>query len=357
MYNVGVIGMGNVGPNRHLPWLTLNSRTRLAAVSDLNEERARVHGQEADVPWYTDFEFMLDEEPIDAVHICTPPQTHANIGCTVLQYDIPVLIEKPVAMNVSEVQELMQVADETDTTVGVVYNRLFQTAVREAMHRVNSGEIGEIIGVSHTYARDNEPDQTMRGDWVFEMAGGGIGEGLPHQLYLPMAFVGQLSEISCVTMHKYGTYDVAFDGVHIEAIDDRNDALVSINRFSNTNTQDSLSIYGTDGSLRVDLLKQTVIKSNTQGGISADTLISENISEVSQLLTGLIDNAAGFFIRTAYRKLGREEGEQATPHFAVIDDFYTAISEGRQPMAGLEDAVDTQAMMEHVTKRAGEYAE
>lgn len=355
MYNVGVIGMGNVGPNRHLPWIKLNSKTRLAAVSDLDEGRARTHGEEHGVPWYTDFELMLDEEPIDAVHICTPPQTHADIGCTVLRQGTPILIEKPVAMNVSEIRELMQAADETDTTVGVVYNRLFQTAVQEAMQRVNQGEIGDIVGVSHTYARDNEPDQTMRGDWVFEMAGGGIGEGLPHQLYLPMAFVSRLSEVSCVTMRKYGAYDVAFDGVHIEAIDDRNDALISINRLSNTSTQDSLVVYGTDGSLRVDLLKQVVIKSNTRGGISADTLISENISEVSQLVTGLVDNAVGFFFRTAYRKLGREEGEEATPHFAVIDDFYSALSKNRQPLAGLEDAIDTQIMMERITDTANEY--
>lgn len=352
MIRVGVIGLGNVSPNRHVPWIRLNSKSQLVAVSDLREERVREFAGRLGVTGYTDFERMLDEESIDAVHVCTPPQTHLDIGTELLERGVPVLFEKPAAMSAEEVAELRDLAQETDTLASVVYNRLYEAPVREALRRVERGEIGDVVSVDHIYGRDNDLEDSPRGDWIYDMIGAGIGEGLPHQIYLPLAFVEGLGEVTGVSVRDRAGYETSdFDGLDIEAIDNDGSRMVSIKRLSNTTTQDLLIVHGTDGTLTVDAIKQGVFSKDTNEGLSAGAFLEEHIRGGRQLVANFLSNGIGFAQRSVYRKMGDERGEQNTPHFGVIDDFYDAVRTSGDPPVPLDDAYDTARVMDAVAGR------
>lgn len=342
-----IVGCGNAGPNQHVPAIEINPRTTLAAVCDLDEDRVRSVAHETGATAYTDVEQMLAEEDLDAVHICTPPQTHVAIAKTVLEAGIPALIEKPAAMNSEEVRELMDVVDETGTLASVVHNKLFLPFVRKALGRVESGEIGEIVSATMLFSKDENLLETPRGDWVYELPGGELGEGSPHQAYVPLEFVGRLDEVVCVSKQNFADYDepIEFDGVSIEAQDTAG-RLITIKILTNSVSQDQLHVHGTDGELRVDFMKKGTFDYTTKSGFSAGSLVTDSLDAAGQHVYNVAKNGFSYLEREWYRKQDDERGERSNGHYVVIDQFVDAVLGRGEPPVPLEDAYDTMRILE-----------
>lgn len=346
---VGVVGCGNVGPNRHIPNIHTHPNARLGAVCDADGERVTDVAEANEVPGYTDIEAMLQAESLDAVHLCTPPQTHVSLGETILTAGVPMLMEKPAAMNAEEVETLIEVQEQTGTPASVVHSRLYIPAIRRARRRVAQGEIGETVAVELSYSRDLALDETIRGDWIFEFPGASIGEGLPHQIYVPLAFVGPLAEISCVTTRSRGDHETtSFDGLTIDAISE-DDALIAITRLTDGTTDDTIRVYGTTGTISVDVIQNAVYTSRTTGGAGAGNLVSEYVEGATQLASNFLGNGLAFAKRTLYRQLDDPRGSAATPHYALFDDFYDALQAGTEPPVTLADARDSMRVIDAVS--------
>ena len=101
-----VVGAGVVS-ERHLTGLDRNPRTDLVAICDLDEGRANEKALEHGIKAYTDLGEMLAEANLDWLHVCTPVATHVPLAIQAIEAGVPVLIEKPVAETVEEVEELV----------------------------------------------------------------------------------------------------------------------------------------------------------------------------------------------------------------------------------------------------------
>lgn len=342
-----LIGCGNAGPNQHVPALQMNPRTALTAVCDLDEDRAHSVAHETGTTPYTDVEEMLAEEDLDSVHICTPPQTHVAIAETVLEAGVPALIEKPAAMTSDEVQELMDVVEETQTLASVVHNKLFLPFVRDALERVQQGKIGNVVSATMLFSKDENLLETPRGDWVYELPGGELGEGSPHQAYVPLEFVGRLDEVVCVSKQNFAGYDdpIEFDGVSIEARD-TDGRLITIKILTNSVSQDQLHVHGTDGEIRIDFMKKGTFDYATKSGFSAGSLVKDSLDAAGQHVYNVAKNGFGYLEREWYRKQDDERGERSNGHYVVIDQFVDAVQGRGEPPVPLEDAYDTMRILE-----------
>ena len=111
---MGLIGSGFIAKQKHLPaWKKVGKKAQVVALCDPNvaqaEELARVHG----IPKvYSDFQQMLEVEHLDAVDICSPPRTHADLAIRSLQAGAHALIEKPMAINTEECDRILAAARE-----------------------------------------------------------------------------------------------------------------------------------------------------------------------------------------------------------------------------------------------------
>jgi Predicted dehydrogenases and related proteins len=94
-FNVGIIGLGTVA-QVHVRVLSSIPNVRIKAVCDVKGP------EEIDVPSgaavYTDYMKMLDEEKLDAVHICLPHYLHYPVATECARRRIPTLLEKPVVL-------------------------------------------------------------------------------------------------------------------------------------------------------------------------------------------------------------------------------------------------------------------
>ncbi len=104
---MGVIGVGNMG-ERHCRVYSTLPRVQFVGVSDLVEARGRLVQEKYEVQYFADYREMLPR--VDAVSIVTTTPGHYPIGLECLRQGKHVLIEKPIALNLAQAQELVAVA-------------------------------------------------------------------------------------------------------------------------------------------------------------------------------------------------------------------------------------------------------
>jgi D-galactose 1-dehydrogenase len=101
---IGIVGVGKIARDQHIPRIGANPAFELAAI-------ASRHGSVAGVANFRDLEEMLAGTPdLDAVAICTPPQTHYDMARQVLLAGRHVLMEKPPCASIAQLDHLVQLA-------------------------------------------------------------------------------------------------------------------------------------------------------------------------------------------------------------------------------------------------------
>ena len=141
---VSVIGCGSWGRNHARVYKELENAS-LIAVVDAKEETAREIGERYGVEWHTDAEEVFKRPDVEAVSICTPTITHAEIALRAIESGKHVLVEKPMTNTVEEAEELIRAARRKGVYLTVGFVERFNPAVTEAIKLVSNGEIGEVI--------------------------------------------------------------------------------------------------------------------------------------------------------------------------------------------------------------------
>lgn len=141
---VGIIGAGSIS-EMHFESYKSNPNVEIAAICDLNEERARIKAEKygaKDI--YTDYHELLADPEIDAVSICTWNNSHAEISIAALRAGKNVLVEKPLCKTVEEALEVEKAVKDTGKTLQVGFVRRFGTNTKVLKKFIDEGELGEI---------------------------------------------------------------------------------------------------------------------------------------------------------------------------------------------------------------------
>lgn len=208
----GVVGVGNIGQEAHLPAYAKNPDTELAAICDIDEERLAKIGESYGVEEahrYTDYKEMYAVENLDVVSICTPTYLHYEQTMDALDAKIHVMCEKPTAMNVQQTVEMVKKADTTGLLLSIGFNNRFRLDSSTMKSYIDNGLFGDIYYAKAGWLR-------RRGNphgWFTkkELSGGGplIDCGI-HSLDLAHWLMGQPRPVSVLasTYCKFGDYYV-----------------------------------------------------------------------------------------------------------------------------------------------------
>jgi len=140
--NIAVVGAGYWGKN-HVR--VFNELAALAAICDSNKKTVEGYMKEyRSVKFYTDFEDLLKDEEIKAVVIATPAISHYSMTCMALQASKHVLVEKPLALTVSEGEELVRLARERERVLMVGHILQYHPAITKLKDLIEKGELGKI---------------------------------------------------------------------------------------------------------------------------------------------------------------------------------------------------------------------
>jgi predicted dehydrogenase len=149
-----IFGTGFMG-RVHLEAVRRLEFVEAAAIAGRNVEAARRLGAGFSIPTIVgDYNDVLRDPAIDAVHICTPNAQHFSMAKTALQAGKHVLCEKPLATTVEEGEELVSLAARQGLRNCVCHNLRFYPMVQQMRRMREAGDMGEILVVQGTYFQD-----------------------------------------------------------------------------------------------------------------------------------------------------------------------------------------------------------
>ncbi len=144
---IGIIGCGRIAESKHIPSLLRTGRVDLTAFCDILPERAEMAARKYGTPGAiatTDYREMLCDPNLDAVHVCTPNRSHAQITIDALHAGKSVMCEKPMAKDVHGARMMLQAARETGKLLTIGYQNRYRPEVAEAKRLAAAGDLGEI---------------------------------------------------------------------------------------------------------------------------------------------------------------------------------------------------------------------
>ena len=144
MLKIAQIGVGYWGPNI-LRNLVENKRCSVSVAVDLAvERRDYVHRLYPAIKVTGSIDDVLEDPETDAVVIATPVASHFDLAMRSLEAGKHVLVEKPMARSVAEVEEIGRLADKKKRVAMAGHTFLFNAAVRYVKELIDSGGLGNI---------------------------------------------------------------------------------------------------------------------------------------------------------------------------------------------------------------------
>ena len=154
---IGIVGAGRIG-NVHAQSITYHiPEAEVVCVTDVYEPAAKKLAETYGIPKYgADYKMIVEDPDIDAVLVCSPTPTHADIAMDAMKHGKDVFCEKPVDLTVEKIQATAQVAKETGRKLQIGFNRRFDHNHGRVQQLAASGKLGNIELIKIT-SRDPEP--------------------------------------------------------------------------------------------------------------------------------------------------------------------------------------------------------
>ncbi|MEO6960760.1 MAG: Gfo/Idh/MocA family oxidoreductase [Puia sp.] len=211
--NWGMIGIGSVTEKKSAPAFNKVTHSRLVAVMGRNPAKAADYAARHCVPvWYDNVDDLINDPAVNAVYIATPPDVHLEYARKVMQAGKAAYVEKPMARNAAECDEMNTISRETGSPLFVAYYRRalpYFVKLRELIQQEAVGKIRCINIRLHNPPYDEEVGENPQPRWrVFpEISGGGHFHDLAsHQFdFLEYAF-GPLKHAEGISRNQAGLY-------------------------------------------------------------------------------------------------------------------------------------------------------
>lgn len=171
--NVGLIGLGTVS-QQHLRVLSQIPDVKIKSVCDIKAASELKNVPEGS-NFYNDFNEMLSNEKLDAVHIALPHYLHLEAATCALRHKVPVLLEKPMVMNGKEADALQDVVEKEGTLLAVcLQNRLNRTFLI-LQEYLATGRYGKVEGIKSVALWSRNAQYYESAPWrgEIEKSGGG----------------------------------------------------------------------------------------------------------------------------------------------------------------------------------------
>jgi myo-inositol 2-dehydrogenase / D-chiro-inositol 1-dehydrogenase len=268
--NMAVIGTGRMGSVHVRNIVRQIPEANLVAVCDIRLEVAQAIADECGIPRVVhDYHNLLADKDIEAILISTSTPTHAFIMKDVARAGKHIFCEKPLALDLKEIDEALAEVEKAGVKLQVGFNRRFDKSFQKVHDIVASGEIGRPCILRIT---DRDPDFPAM---EFMRASGGIFLDLAiHDFDMVRYQVGEVEEVYAIGSVLINPELNEFDDVDTDVVSLRfaNGAVGAIDnsRKAVYGYDQRLEVFCSNGTAMADNeTESTVVKGNTDGFLSA----------------------------------------------------------------------------------------
>ena len=187
--NIGVIGLGRAF-SLMVPTLSKDPRVRVVAGYDTREEPLHQLAADFGASVYNDAEALCADPRVEAVYIASPHQFHAEHVKLAARYSKHILLEKPMALTLSQCDEMIDVCDRANVHLIVGHCHSFDQPYALAANLISSGEYGQVrmihaFNYTDFLYRPRRPEELQT-----DMGGGVVFSQAVHQLDIVRLLAG-----------------------------------------------------------------------------------------------------------------------------------------------------------------------
>ncbi len=148
----GILGTANIAKKAFIPGLLKTSNSELYAVSGRKPEKiSEFETLFSPAVTYDSYEKLLTDENVDAVYIPLPNSLHMPWAIEAMEAGKHVLCEKPLALNVSEVERMRSCAEDNRVYLMEAFAYVFNPLIKKIRHIVETGVIGELESINSSF--------------------------------------------------------------------------------------------------------------------------------------------------------------------------------------------------------------
>jgi predicted dehydrogenase len=342
-----VIGSGLIAQARHIPaLLRMKREVDLVAVCDKNEELAKKTAVQFGIgKAYSSTSDLFSKEKLDLVDICVPPQVHADVAIESIQNGCHVMMEKPMALKVSDCDQMISASKKKGTRLCVIHNVAFHAPFLKAKELVKNGAIGDFVGMRIYLSTPRWDMIDLENHWYHKLPGGVIGETGPHVAYMSLEFLKQINNVEVIARNHLQHPWAPFDEFRIELEGSKGLCSAALSYTRNC-WNANVDILGTEAALHLDLNRMIMVRSRLRQ-LRNTAIARESVSAISQSIMGLGSNALATVTRR--RRLGTD---------VVIERFVDCvIGNTESPVTGEEGRETVRTMEMVVDKFAAKYGQ
>ncbi len=258
-----LIGCGRIATNHIKAVLNNKENLEFVAVCDVIPEAmdSLLAKHELDknesIEKFTDYKEMLRKhQDLDLVAIATSSGNHAEIALYMIDHNINIIIEKPMALSMDDADEIVRRSEEKGVLVSVCHQNRFNIAVQQARQALEAGRFGKLShgSINVRWNRNkNYYDQALwRGKWATD--GGCLFNQCIHGIDLLRWMMGdEVSEVYGVTKRQFHDYIEAED-IGMAVVTFKNGAVGTIEGTVNVypkNLEETLYLFGEKGTVKI----------------------------------------------------------------------------------------------------------
>jgi UDP-N-acetyl-2-amino-2-deoxyglucuronate dehydrogenase len=255
MIRFALIGCGRIA-KRHAELLGTGqiAGAKLVAVCDIDPTRSAAFAERFGVAGFHSIEALLAHDGIDAVSVLTPSGMHADHAVAVAKSGRHVVVEKPMALTLSDADRMIAAAQAAGVRLFVVKQNRFNVPVVKAREALDAGRLGQLVlgTVRVRWCRDQGyyDHDDWRGTWAQD--GGVIANQASHHVDMLGWFMGPVESVHARGIRAL--VDIEAEDTAVATIKFRNGAVGVVEATGATRPKDlegSMSVLGSGGTIEI----------------------------------------------------------------------------------------------------------
>ena len=253
MLKFALVGCGRIA-KRHSELLGFNKieNASLVAVCDINKKKAKKIAEQFNVPYYTDMDEMMQNQPVDVVSVLTESGYHAKHVINLAKYGKHIVVEKPMALTLDDADLMINACEENACKLFIIKQNRFNVPVVKLRQAYEAGRFGKLVlgTVRVRWTRhQNYYDQDLwRGTWALD--GGVLSNQASHHIDMLEWMMGDVESVFAKA--NTSLVNIETEDTAVVTIKFKNGALGIIEATTATrphNLEGSISILGEKGSV------------------------------------------------------------------------------------------------------------
>jgi len=196
----GILGAADIARRQLIPSLQASKQCDLVAVASRNKQKGEKFAKDNKIPVaYGSYEELLADPSIDVIYNPLPNHLHVEWTRKAVEAGKHVLCEKPLALNVEDVEQLIKLRDSSGKLIGEAYAMLHQPRLQSLKKLLASNKIGTLVSAHGSFYLYNDNPHDIRNSYACEQGGGALWDIGVYPITVGRWMFGEEpSEVACV---------------------------------------------------------------------------------------------------------------------------------------------------------------